>query len=67
MRGYFFSGSRFPGNLNMDMNEIATNLVAYPKLHYIFSSISPLALSAPTMCSMQGTKYVATSDVIEIW
>ncbi|XP_017752287.1 PREDICTED: tubulin epsilon chain [Eufriesea mexicana] len=50
------SGSRFPGNLNMDMNEIATNLIAYPKLHYIFSSFSPLALSAPTMCSMQGTK-----------
>ncbi|KOC70391.1 Tubulin epsilon chain [Habropoda laboriosa] len=50
------SGSRFPGSLNMDMNEIATNLVAYPKLHYIFSSVSPLALTAPTMCNMQGTK-----------
>ncbi|CAK9800323.1 Tubulin epsilon chain [Anthophora quadrimaculata] len=50
------SGSRFPGSLNMDMNEIATNLVAYPKLHYIFSSVSPLALTAPTMCNIQGTK-----------
>ncbi|XP_043588244.1 tubulin epsilon chain-like [Bombus pyrosoma] len=52
------SGSRFPGNLNMDMNEIATNLVPYPKLHYIFSSVSPLALSAPTMCSMRETKLI---------
>ncbi|XP_015435999.1 PREDICTED: tubulin epsilon chain [Dufourea novaeangliae] len=47
------SGSRFPGTLNMDMNEIATNLVAYPKLHYIYSSVSPIALTASTM---QGTK-----------
>ncbi|KAK9299410.1 hypothetical protein QLX08_007574 [Tetragonisca angustula] len=52
------SGSRFPGNLNMDMNEIATNLVPYPKLHYIFSSISPLTLSAPTMYSVSGTKLI---------
>ncbi|XP_017892178.1 tubulin epsilon chain [Ceratina calcarata] len=52
------SGSRFPGSLNMDMNEIATNLVAYPKLHYIFSSVSPVALSAPTACSTHGTKLI---------
>ncbi|XP_068984403.1 tubulin epsilon chain-like isoform X3 [Bombus flavifrons] len=52
------SGSRFPGNLNMDMNEIATNLVPYPQLHYIFSSVSPLALSAPTMCNMRETKLI---------
>ncbi|XP_018052607.1 PREDICTED: tubulin epsilon chain-like [Atta colombica] len=51
------SGSRFPGSLNMDMNEIATNLVPYPKLHYIFSSISPVTLSAPNMCKyMQEAK-----------
>ncbi|KAG5339955.1 TBE protein, partial [Acromyrmex charruanus] len=40
----------------MDMNEIATNLVPYSKLHYIFSSISPVTLSAPNMCTMQETK-----------
>jgi len=43
----------------MDMNEVATNLVPYPKLHYIFSSISPITLSAPNMCSMQKIKYVS--------
>lgn len=59
----FFSGSRFPGNLNMDMNEIATNLVPYPQLHYIFSSVSPLALSAPTMCNMRETKYLLAYDI----
>lgn len=51
-----FSGSRFPGNLNMDMNELSTNLVAYPKLHYIFSSISPMALTSPTINTIRGTK-----------
>ncbi|XP_076171154.1 tubulin epsilon chain isoform X3 [Ptiloglossa arizonensis] len=50
------SGSRFPGVLNMDMNEIATNLVVYPKLHYIFSSVSPVALTAPRIYNMQGKK-----------
>lgn len=41
------------------MNEVATNLVPYPRLHYIFSSISPITLAAPNMCTMQGTKYVS--------
>ncbi|GAB1859986.1 Tubulin epsilon chain [Camponotus japonicus] len=50
------SGSRFPGSLNMDMNEVATNLVPYPRLHYIFSSVSPITLSAPNMCTMQEPK-----------
>ncbi|XP_050448864.1 tubulin epsilon chain-like isoform X2 [Cataglyphis hispanica] len=50
------SGSRFPGSLNMDMNEVATNLVPYPRLHYIFSSVSPITLSAPNMCTIQKTK-----------
>ncbi|XP_020281663.1 tubulin epsilon chain-like isoform X2 [Pseudomyrmex gracilis] len=50
------SGSRFPGSLNMDMNEVAANLVPYPKLHYIFSSISPITLSAPNICTMRETK-----------
>ncbi|XP_076249372.1 tubulin epsilon chain [Calliopsis andreniformis] len=50
------SGSRFPGTLNMDMNELATNLVAYPKLHYIFSGASPTALTSPTIYNIQRTK-----------
>ncbi|KAJ9575173.1 hypothetical protein L9F63_025876, partial [Diploptera punctata] len=36
------SGSRFPGSLNVDMNEIYTNMVPFPNLHYISSSLSPL-------------------------
>ncbi|XP_058804467.1 tubulin epsilon chain-like isoform X2 [Phymastichus coffea] len=51
------SGSRFPGSLNTDMNELATNLVAYPQLHYIFSSVSPVALTAPQISTTNGTKF----------
>ncbi|XP_066996281.2 tubulin epsilon chain isoform X2 [Anabrus simplex] len=40
------SGSRFPGTLNVDMNEVATNLVPFPGLQYISSSLSPLSSAA---------------------
>lgn len=33
---------RFAGDLNVDLNEITTNLVPFPRLHYLLSSISPL-------------------------
>jgi tubulin epsilon len=39
------SSMRFEGSLNVDLNEITTNLVPYPKLHYIMSSLSPLSFS----------------------
>lgn len=39
------SSMRFEGSLNVDLNEITTNLVPYPKLHYIMSSISPVVVS----------------------
>ncbi|GBG58831.1 hypothetical protein CBR_g231 [Chara braunii] len=33
---------RFEGSLNVDMNEITMNLVPYPRLHFLVSSMSPL-------------------------
>nr|CCC93335.1 unnamed protein product [Trypanosoma congolense IL3000] len=33
---------RFPGPLNMDINEITTNLVPYPRLLFLTSAIAPL-------------------------
>ncbi|XP_034934239.1 tubulin epsilon chain-like isoform X2 [Chelonus insularis] len=45
------SGARFPGYLNTDMNDIATNLVPYPQLNYIFSSISPLHMNSTVTVS----------------
>ncbi|XP_014906037.1 tubulin epsilon chain isoform X1 [Poecilia latipinna] len=36
------SSSRFDGSLNMDLNEIANNLVPFPRLHYLVPSLTPL-------------------------
>lgn len=33
---------RFEGVLNVDLNEITMNLVPYPELHFLISSIAPL-------------------------
>ncbi|XP_066252270.1 tubulin epsilon chain-like [Euwallacea similis] len=34
------SGSRFPGNLNFDMNEINTNMVPFPKINFLTSGFN---------------------------
>ncbi|RHW69754.1 epsilon tubulin [Trypanosoma brucei equiperdum] len=36
---------RFPGPLNMDINEITTNLVPYPRLLFLTSAIAPLSVA----------------------
>ena len=33
---------RFPGSLNIDINEITMNMVPFPRMHFLLSSISPL-------------------------
>ena len=40
------AGMRFDGSLNVDINEITTNLVPFPKLHFLLSAMSPVAVSA---------------------
>ncbi|XP_029318651.1 tubulin epsilon chain isoform X3 [Cottoperca gobio] len=45
------SSARFEGSLNMDLNEIAMNLVPFPRLHYLVPSLTPLytlAVNVPT-------------------
>ncbi|XP_041471461.1 tubulin epsilon chain-like [Lytechinus variegatus] len=39
------SSSRFEGSLNVDLNEISTNLVPFPRLHYLVTSQTPLYTS----------------------
>jgi len=36
------ASSRFEGSLNVDINEISTNLVPFPTMHYLCSGLSPL-------------------------
>lgn len=33
---------RFDGSLNMDMNEFKTNLVPYPRIHFVLTSYAPI-------------------------
>lgn len=36
---------RFDGSLNMDINEFQTNLVPYPRIHFMLSSFAPIISS----------------------
>ena len=36
------SSMRFPGQLNTDMNEITTNLVPFPRMHFLVPALAPL-------------------------
>merc|ERR1739848_327338 len=40
---------RFDGELNVDMNEFQTNLVPFPRLHFMTSSIAPVLSEAKTV------------------
>ncbi|XP_077363466.1 tubulin epsilon chain [Festucalex cinctus] len=40
------SSARFEGSLNMDLNEIAMNLVPFPRLNYLIPSLSPVSTLA---------------------
>ncbi|CUI14870.1 epsilon tubulin, putative [Bodo saltans] len=40
---------RFPGALNMDINEVTTNLVPYPSLLLLTSAIAPLSIGKSTL------------------
>lgn len=48
------SSSRFDGSLNIDLNEITTNLVPFPRLHYLLTSLSPLYINETTNLKVRG-------------
>jgi tubulin epsilon len=48
------SSSRFDGSLNVDLNEIAMNLVPFPRLHYLVSSLSPLYINEQVNLQVRG-------------
>lgn len=45
MLNHLTASMRFEGSLNLDLNEISMNLVPYPHLHFLNSSLSPLTVS----------------------
>jgi tubulin epsilon len=48
------SSSRFEGSLNVDLNEITMNLVPFPRMHYLLSSLSPLYINEQTHLQVRG-------------
>ena len=40
------SGMRFDGSLNVDINEVTTNLVPFPRMHFLLSAMSPVVVPA---------------------
>ena len=48
------AGMRFEGTLNVDMNDIGVNLVPFPKLHFLQSSMSPLSISKASTAQRAG-------------
>lgn len=47
------SSMRFEGSLNVDLNEITTNLVPYPKMHFLVPSLSPMYAMADVGVALQ--------------
>jgi tubulin epsilon len=45
---------RFEGDLNVDLNEITMNLVPYPRLHFLLSSMSPMSAPRDVRRSVRG-------------
>ena len=45
MLTHLTASMRFPGTLNVDLNEITTNLVPYPRLHFLHSAVAPTFVS----------------------
>lgn len=63
------SSSRFHGDMNVDMNEICTNLVPYPRLHFLMTALSPrraVAGGAASGSALTGRSAVqrAFSDIL---
>lgn len=50
------SSMRFPGRMNVDINDIVTNSVPFPKMNYLLSSMAPLTgtqdVKLPTQSSI---------------
>merc|ERR1719377_126123 len=57
------SSMRFEGSLNLDLNEITMNLVPFPRMHFLLSSMSPLHLSKDARMVSRGFNQMF-SDVL---
>jgi len=52
---------RFAGALNVDINEFQTNLVPYPRIHFMLSSYSPVICAAKAFHEQLSVNEITTS------
>jgi tubulin alpha len=55
---------RFQGELNVDMNEFQTNLVPFPRLHFMTTSLSPVISASKASSESQNCKQI-TDDCLQ--
>jgi tubulin alpha len=55
---------RFDGELNVDISEFQTNLVPYPRIHFMLSSLAPIVTSKNIIHEQLSVSDI-TNDVIE--
>ena len=53
---------RFDGLLNVDINEITTNLVPFPRLHFLLSSLAPMVHTSKSSAATAATMASAAVD-----
>ena len=56
---------RFAGSLNVDLNEITTNLVPFAKMHYLCPSLAPLGRQRMARSASSGSGQQGTANVIK--
>jgi tubulin alpha len=52
---------RFEGALNVDINEFQTNLVPYPRIHFMLSSYAPIITAAKSMHEQMSVNEITAS------
>lgn len=55
------SSMRFEGSLNTDLNEITTNLVPFPRMHFLLSSLAPLHVLSDVDAPLRDLDHAFTS------
>jgi tubulin epsilon len=63
MLSHLTASSRFNGEMNVDMNEICTNLVPYPKIHFLMTALSPQRAASGRAMTMSSSSASSSSAV----
>jgi tubulin epsilon len=59
------SSSRFHGDMNVDMNEICTNLVPFPRLQFLMTALSPQRIATGPSSSSSSSSSNAPKAVMQ--